>query len=51
MTEADKLRHHLKKLEAKNAYLEMENRALKKLEEVERRMIREKHKKQSTKLS
>ncbi|AUD62716.1 hypothetical protein BK010_03610 [Tenericutes bacterium MO-XQ] len=51
MNEEDKLRHHLKKLEAKNAYLEMENRALKKLEEIERRSIREKHKKTSTKLS
>ena len=45
MTEEEKLRHHLKKLEAKNAYLEMENKALKKLEEIERRVIKEKHKK------
>lgn len=51
MTEADKLRHHLKKLKAKNTYLEMENRALKKLEEIDQRSIREKHKKKSTKLS
>jgi transposase-like protein len=45
MTDEEKLRHHLKTLEAKNAYLEMENKALKKLEEIERRVIREKHKK------
>lgn len=45
MTEEDKLRHHVKKLKAKNDYLEMENRALKKLEEIERRLIREKRRK------
>lgn len=45
MTEEEKLRHHLKKLKAKNAYLEMENKTLKKLEEIERQVIREKHKK------
>ena len=44
MTEEEKLKYQLKKLEAKNAYLEMENRALKKLEEIERRMIRGKSK-------
>lgn len=45
MTEEEKLRHEMKKLEAKYAYLEMENIALKKLEEVKRRMIRERSKK------
>jgi len=49
MNEEEKLKHKLKKSEAKNAYLEMENKALKKLEEIERRMIRGKSKKQSTK--
>ena len=40
MTEEEKLKHQLKRLEAKNAYLEMENKALKKLEEIERRTIK-----------
>jgi len=44
MNEEEKLKYQLKQLETKNAYLEMENRALKKLEEIERRMIREKSK-------
>ncbi len=37
-------RYQLKKIKAKNTYLEMENKALKKLEEIERRMIRGKSK-------
>ena len=49
MTVEEKLRHELKKSEAKRKYLEMENAALKKLEEIERREIREKSKKKSTK--
>jgi len=48
MTVEEKLRQELKKSEAKRKYLEMENAALKKLEEIERREIREKHKKKST---
>lgn len=44
MTKEEKLKYQLKKSEAKNAYLEMENKALKKLEEIERRMIRGKSK-------
>ena len=44
MTEEEKLKYQLKKSEAKNAYLEMEIRALKKLEEIERREIRGKSK-------
>ncbi len=40
MTEEEKLSYNLKKLKAKNSYLEMENKALKKLEEIERRMAR-----------
>ncbi len=42
MTEEEKLKYQFKKLEAKNAYLEMEVKALKKLEEIERRTIRRK---------
>ncbi len=45
MTEEEKLKHQLKKLEAKNTYLEMENKALKKLEEIERRSVKGKRKK------
>jgi transposase-like protein len=51
MTTEEKLRHELKKSEAKRKYLEMENAALKKLEEIERQEIREKNKKKSTKRS
>lgn len=51
MTTEEKLRHELRKSEAKRKYLEMENAALKKLEEIERREIREKNKKKSTKRS
>lgn len=49
MTEEEKLRHQLKKEQARNKYLEMENKALKKLEELERREIVEKSKRKSTK--
>lgn len=49
MTEEEKLRYQLKKEQAKNKYLEMENKALKKLEEIERREIAEKSKRKSTK--
>ena len=49
MTEEEKLRHQLKKEQARNKYLEMENEALKKLEEIERREIVEKSEKKSTK--
>lgn len=49
MTEEEKLRHQLKKEQARNKYLEMENAALKKLEEIERREIAKKSKKKSTK--
>lgn len=49
MTEEEKLRHQLKKEQARNKYLEMEIEALKKLEEIERREIVEKSKKKSTK--
>lgn len=49
MTEEEKLRHQLKKDQARIKYLEMENAALKKLEEIERREIVEKSKKKSTK--
>lgn len=49
MNEEEKLRHQLKKEQARNKYLEMEVRALKKLEEIERREIVEKSKKKSTK--
>ena len=45
MTDEEKLRYQIKKLEAKTAYLEMENKALKKLEEIERRSVKGKHKK------
>jgi transposase-like protein len=51
MTEEEQLRHELKKEQARRKYLEMENAALKKLEEIERREIREKNKKKSTKQS
>ncbi len=51
MTEEEKLRHQLKKEQARNKYLKMELDALKKLEEIERREIREKYKKKSTKRS
>ena len=49
MTIEEKLRHELKKEQARNKYLEMENAALKKLEEIERREIAEKSKRKSTK--
>jgi transposase-like protein len=49
MTEEEKLRHRLKKEQARIKYLEMENAALKKLEEIERREIVEKNKRTSTK--
>lgn len=49
MNEEEKLRHQLKKEQARNKYLEMENAALKKLEEIERREIVEKNKRKSTK--
>jgi transposase-like protein len=49
MTEEEKLRHQLKKEQARIKYLEMENAALKKLEEIERREIAEKSKRKSTK--
>lgn len=49
MTEEEKLRHQLKKEQARIKYLEMENAALKKLEEIERREIVEKSKRKSTK--
>ena len=49
MTEEEKLRYQLKKEQARNKYLEMENKALKKLEEIERREIVEKSKRKSTK--
>ena len=49
MTVEEKLRHQLKKEQARNKYLEMENAALKKLEEIERREIVEKSKRKSTK--
>jgi len=45
MTDEEKLRYQIKKLEAKTAYLEMENKALKKLEEIERRSVKGKRKK------
>jgi len=48
-TEKEKLRHQLKKEQARNKYLEMELEALKKLEEIERREIVEKSRKKSTK--
>ena len=51
MTVEEQLRHELKKEQARRKYLEMENAALKKLEEIERREIREKNKKKSTKRS
>lgn len=51
MTVEEQLRHELKKEQARRKYLEMENAALKKLEEIERREIREKNKKKSTKQS
>ncbi len=51
MTVEEKLRQELRKSEAKRKYLEMENAALKKLEEIERQEIREKYKKKSTKQS
>lgn len=49
MNEEEKLRYQLKKEQAKNKYLEMENAALKKLEEIERREIAEKSKRKYTK--
>jgi transposase-like protein len=49
MTVEEKLRHQLKKEQARNKYLEMENEALKKLEEMERREKVEKSKRKSTK--
>jgi transposase-like protein len=49
MTIEEKLRHELKKEQARITYLEMENAALKKLEEIERREISEKSKRKSTK--
>jgi len=51
MTVEEKLRQELRKSEAKRKYLEMENAALKKLEEIERREIREKSKRKSIKRS
>lgn len=51
MTTEEKLRHELKKEQARNKYLEMENAALKKLEEIERQEMREKSKRKSTKQS
>jgi transposase-like protein len=51
MTVEEQLRHELKKEQARRKYLEMENAALKKLEEIERREIREKSKKRSIKRS
>ena len=51
VTVEEQLRHELKKEQARRKYLEMENAALKKLEEIERREIREKSKKKSTKQS
>ena len=51
MTVEEQLRHELKKEQARRKYLEMENAALKKLEEIERREIREKSKKKSIKRS
>ena len=47
MTEEERFKHQLKRLEAKNNYLEMENKALKKLEEIERQMIKEHNKRQN----
>ena len=49
MTTEEKLKQELRKSEAKRKYLEMENKALKKLEEIERRDIERKSKKKSTK--
>lgn len=49
MTTEEKLKQALRKSKAKSKYLEMENKALKKLEEIERREIEGKSKKKSTK--
>ncbi len=48
MTESERLHHENKKLKAKNLYLEMENEALKKWEEIERRSVKGKHKNKNT---
>lgn len=49
LTDLEKLKLENERLQAKNKYLEMENEALKKLEEVEMRMVRDQYKKRNIK--
>lgn len=51
LTDLEKLQRENERLLAKNKFLEMENEALKKLEEIERRTVSELYKKRSTKQS
>lgn len=45
LTDIEKLKRENERLQAKNKYLEMENEALKKLEEIERMMVKDQYKK------